>query len=238
MFETTVVESRRRRGGARKLLTLPVSLAAHALAIGGVVFATVWSVDFPTNPPSQLVQYAVVAPPPPPPPPAPRRAPAKVETPEIPKNVQEMAPPEVPQTITEGGGVEGGIEGGVEGGEEAGVMGGVVGGLPLQEPPPPEPEGPLRVGGDVQAPVAIERVQPIYPETARRARVRGVVVIEAIIDKQGRVKNARVLRGQGMGLNEAALQAVEKWRFRPGTRHGTPVEVIFVLTVNFTFRDS
>jgi protein TonB len=238
MFETTVVESRRRRGGGRKLLTLPVSLAAHSVAIGAAVFASVWSVDFPVNPPSQLVQYAVVAPPPPPPPPAPRKAPAaKVETPEIPKNVQEMAPTAVPETITDSAGVEGGIEGGVEGGEEAGVMGGVVGGMPLQEPSPPE-EGPLRVGGDVKPPVIVERVDPDYPQIARQSRVTGIVVVEAIIDKQGRVKNVRVLQGQPMGLSDAAVRAIEQWRFRPGTRRGEPVEVIFVLTVKFTLRDS
>jgi protein TonB len=147
-----------------------------------------------------------------------------------------MAPTAVPETITEGGGVEGGIEGGVEGGEETGVMGGVVGGIPLQEPPPPE-EGPLRVGGDVKPPVIVARVEPGYPEIARRSRVTGIVVVEAIIDKQGRVRNARVLQGQPMGLSDAAVRAIEQWRFRPATRRGEPVDVIFVLTVRFTLRD-
>ena len=103
-------------------------------------------------------------------------------------------------------------------------------------PPPPKPEvpdGPVRVGGDVKAPTVVDRVEPKYTDTARTARVAGVVIVEAIIDKTGRVDQVKVLKGLPMGLSEEAERAVREWRFKPGTMNGQPVAVIFNLTVNF-----
>ena len=109
--------------------------------------------------------------------------------------------------------------------------------LSVGRPPPPPPakeEGPLRVGGDVKAPVAINRSKPDYTDSARKAHISGVVVVEAIVNKQGGVEQVKVLKGLPMGLSEQAVEAVKKWRFKPGTLNGEPVEVIFSLTVNFT----
>jgi len=161
------------------------------------------------------------------------------------------------------GGVEGGVEGGVVGGVNGGVIGGVTGGVvggviggtgtgtegagtgsgppaeaappPPPPPPPPEPEpsGPLRVGGDVKAPVATQRVEPDYTEAAKKAKATGTVVVEAVITKTGSVRDVRVIKGLGFGLSTEAEQAVKKWRFRPGTLNGQPVDVIFNLTVTF-----
>ncbi|MFN2441722.1 MAG: energy transducer TonB, partial [Thermoanaerobaculia bacterium] len=97
----------------------------------------------------------------------------------------------------------------------------------------PVQEAPLRVGGDVKPPVVINRVDPVYPEVARKARIQGIVIIEAIIDKRGNVTNVKVLKGLPFGLDQAAADAVRRWRFRPGTLNGQPVDVIFNLTVNF-----
>lgn len=74
--------------------------------------------------------------------------------------------------------------GGVLGGVKGGVLGGAA-----------EVEEPLRVGGDVKEPVEISRVQPVYPEAARKARLQGIVILEAIITKTGSVESVRVLRG-------------------------------------------
>jgi protein TonB len=90
------------------------------------------------------------------------------------------------------------------------------------------------VGGDVKAPTVTRRVQPNYTEVARKSRVQGVVIVEAIIDKDGNVDHVKVLKGLPMGLSEEAESAVKKWKFRPGTLGGHPVDVIFNLTVNFT----
>jgi len=85
----------------------------------------------------------------------------------------------------------------------------------------------------VTPPVVIDRVQPVYTETARRARVQGIVIVEAIISRTGQVENVRVLKGLPMGLDQAAVDAVKRWRFRPATQGGRPVNVYFILTVNF-----
>jgi TonB family protein len=94
-------------------------------------------------------------------------------------------------------------------------------------------DGPFRVGGDVMAPVVVNRVEPLYSEEARKARIGGIVILEVVIDRTGVVKDARVLRPLPFGLDQAALDAVKQWRFRPGTLNGAPVDVIFTLTVNF-----
>jgi len=156
----------------------------------------------------------------------------------------------VPGGVTGGvtGGVQGGIVGGTIGGQAGGVLGGVVGGTPggtgngngdakpAEPPPAPKEEGPLRVGGDVKAPVVIKRVEPTYNELARHAKTQGVVVIEAVIDKDGNVDKVKVIKGLPMGLSEAAEAAVRGWKFKPGTLNGEPVDVIFNLTVNFTLQ--
>lgn len=99
--------------------------------------------------------------------------------------------------------------------------------------PEPAAELPLRVGGDVKAPVVIERVEPMYPEDGRAARVAGIVILEVVIDRNGNVKNPRVLKPLPFGLDQAAVDAVRQWKFRPGTVNGEPVDVIFNLTINF-----
>jgi protein TonB len=91
----------------------------------------------------------------------------------------------------------------------------------------------LRVGGDVKAPVPINRVDPQYTEVARKARIEGFVIIEAIIDRNGNVTDARILKPLPLGLADSALEAVKRWRFHPGTLNGQPVPVIYNLTVNF-----
>ena len=91
----------------------------------------------------------------------------------------------------------------------------------------------MRVGGDVNPPQAITRVEPVYTDVARKARVEGIVIIETIIDRNGNVTDARVLKGLPMGLDQSALEAVKRWKFHPGTLGGQPVPVIFTLTVNF-----
>ena len=121
------------------------------------------------------------------------------------------------------GGVVGGQIGGVIGGTLGGQLGGQVGGTGTA----------LRVGGDVKAPVAITRVEPTYTEVARKARIEGMVIIEAIIDRDGNVTDARLLKPLPLGLGDQALDAVRRWKFKPGTLNGQPVPVIYNLTVNF-----
>lgn len=90
----------------------------------------------------------------------------------------------------------------------------------------------VRVGGSVKPPVKIKDVQPSYPSIARDARVSGAVVIEATIDTDGDVADAKVVKSVPL-LDQAALDAVEQWKYQPSTRNGSPVPVVMTVTVNF-----
>jgi protein TonB len=131
-----------------------------------------------------------------------------------------------------------GVPGGVEGGVPGGVLGGVVGGLPEEIPPPPPPapparRDPVRVGGQIKEPQLVQRVEPVYHPLAVRANIQGTVILEAIIDKEGRVADVRVLRSVHRMLDEAAIEAVRQWRYVPLVLNGVPER--FVLTVVLTF---
>jgi TonB family protein len=100
--------------------------------------------------------------------------------------------------------------------------------------PPPRDEEPVRVGGEVSAlPQPLQRVPPQYTEVARRARIQGVVILEAEIDREGRVTSTRVLKGLPMGLSEEAEKALAQWRFVPAHRGGEPVPSLTTVTINF-----
>lgn len=103
-------------------------------------------------------------------------------------------------------------------------------------PPPTEPEGPIQVGGDVKAPARIYDPHPQYTEIARKARIQGIVIVQATIDKGGNVTDAKILKGLPMGLDKEALEAVRKWKFEPATLNGKPVAVYYNLTINFTLQ--
>jgi protein TonB len=87
---------------------------------------------------------------------------------------------------------------------------------------------------DVVAPVLVSRVEPTYPESARRARAEGRVAVEAVISDRGEVQDARVIQSTTIPLlNEEALRAVRQWRYRPALLKGKPVRVYVTVTVTF-----
>lgn len=85
----------------------------------------------------------------------------------------------------------------------------------------------------MKAPTVIQRVEPVYPAEARANRVSGIVIVEAVIDRNGEVRDVRVLKPLPYGLDQAAVDAVKQWKFRPGMLEGQPIDVIFNLTINF-----
>jgi TonB family protein len=105
-----------------------------------------------------------------------------------------------------------------------------VGGSPM--PPLPPPGVPLRVGGDVLEPRKIRNVVPIYPEAARRSHLYGAVLVEFVIDATGAIGDARVLRSCPP-FDEAALQAVKRWRYEPTFLNGMAVPVLTTTVVGF-----
>ena len=85
----------------------------------------------------------------------------------------------------------------------------------------------------VTAPVVIHRVEPDYPDEARKARFQGSVLVYVEVDEQGRIRSVRVEKPAGLGLDEKAIEAVKQWRFRPATRDGRPVAVPARIDVSF-----
>jgi protein TonB len=79
----------------------------------------------------------------------------------------------------------------------------------------------------------IYRVQPQYPTLARQARVQGIVLLRAVISKEGKIENVQVIGGHPL-LVKAAMDAVRQWRYRPYYLNSEPVEVETQVTVNFT----
>ena len=249
MFE--LFSADRRRVPHRGTLPVLVSTAAHVIVVGSVLAIPILyvSADVPEVP--DVVAFVAAAPPPPPPPPPPP-APAPASKPSKPKADKptplvspRAAPVEAPREIVEeprvDEAIEEGVLGGVEGGIPLGVVGGVVGGLatdlPMPPPPPPPPPAPvarepLRIGGDLTTPALIERVAPEYPPLALRARVQGVVILEAVVGRQGRVEDVHVLRSIPL-LDNAAITAVQQWRYSPLLLNGMPER--FVLTVSVSF---
>ena len=99
--------------------------------------------------------------------------------------------------------------------------------------PPILAAAPMRIEGDVHRPEILRQVKPVYSEQARKAGTRGTVIVEAIIDDEGCVRNIRPLQELPDGLTEAAMAAVGQWVFSPATLEGRPVKVYYVLTINF-----
>jgi TonB family protein len=93
----------------------------------------------------------------------------------------------------------------------------------------------LEVGTNIQPPRKTHDVPPQYPSIAQASRVQGTVVIEATIDKEGNVIDAKVLRSIPL-LDQAALDAVRQWKFTPTVKDGAPVSVIMTTTVQFSLK--
>jgi protein TonB len=89
------------------------------------------------------------------------------------------------------------------------------------------------MGGDIRPPAKLIDVRPVYPVAAKDAGIQGVVIIEATVGKDGKVKYARVLRSIPE-LDQAALDAVNQWEFSPTAVNGELKNVIMTVTVNFT----
>ncbi len=123
-----------------------------------------------------------------------------------------------------GGGIGNGSRGGVGSGNGAGFgpgSGGGTGG------------GAYRIGGGVSSPQVLYKVDPEYSEEARKAKYGGTVLIKLVVLPDGKAADIKVVRSLGLGLDEKAIEAVEKWKFKPGLKNGVPVPVVATIEVNF-----
>jgi protein TonB len=123
-----------------------------------------------------------------------------------------------------GGGIGSGNGGGVGPGKGPGVGPGSGGGFG---------GGAYRIGGGVTAPTVLVKVEPEYSEEARKAKWQGTVVLSLVVDEHGVAQAINVTKSLGLGLDQKAIEAVQKWRFKPGMKDGKPVPVIAAIEVNF-----
>jgi TonB family protein len=111
---------------------------------------------------------------------------------------------------------------------KADVSGASVGGEQAELPP-----GLSRIGIGVSAPVPLNHVVAHYSEEAKEKRVEGVCIISLIVDVNGKPQNPRVVQTLGSGLDQKALEAVNKYKFKPAMKGNTPVPVMITVEVNF-----
>ena len=249
MFDQTFVQT----GKTNKGWTVLISTLIQLFMIG--VFVILPMIYFDVLPAATLQSFLVAPPPPPPPPPPP----AQTQQPKVVKVIPRqfdagklMAPKTIPKEIAQiredelpppstGVGVVGGVAGGMAGGSVGGVLGGIIGGASSLAPPPPPPPPKavtpqrIRVGGNVQQANLITKISPVYPPLAKQARIQGTVELSAIIGKDGRVQDLKVVRGHPL-LVASALDAVKNWVYRPTMLNGEPVEVATTIDVNFTLQ--
>jgi protein TonB len=197
-----------------------------------------------------MLTFVVDAAKPPPPPPPAAPVPRQVRRPARPQPMpaskpaplvaQQPAPVELPGELrpeidmplpTGGGSNSQGTFAGVPGGVEGGFAGGSVGGLGHQ-PPVAAPPPPIRVGGQIAPPTLAKRVEPEYPPVAIAAHVEGTVILEATVDRRGRVAGVEVLRSHPL-LATAAVDAVKQWQYEPLMLNGSPQPFVLTVTVSF-----
>ena len=254
MFEQSFVEG---VGKTKTPFTVFLSFLLQCLLIAIAILIPLIYTE--TLPSTQLTSFLVAPPPPPPPPPPPAAAPVKVvkviprqfdagrlmAPKQIPKEIAIIKEDELPPPSAGGIGVVGGVPGGMPGGTPGGVIGGIISSVPQAAPPPPpppvkteaKPAAPqrIRVGGNVQEAMLINKVMPVYPPLARSARIQGVVRFSAIIGVDGRIQNLTLISGHPLLVPEAQA-AVSQWVYRPTLLNGEPVEVITQIDVNFTLQ--
>ena len=212
------------RVGSRKWYTVPLSVFTHAIALGALIVAPLLATGQLPMPRTFIDVFLPPEPPLPPdvpvvdvtPPPAPEidlnRNAAPIDAPEGLK-------PEPPPRL-------------------APIVGGLVptapsfGNVTTIVAPRVAPKAPVRVGGDIRRPERTKYVDPLYPPIAKAARVSGSVIIEATIGMDGSIRNAQVIRSVAM-LDQAALDAVNQWRYTPTLLNGQPVEVKMGVLVTF-----
>jgi protein TonB len=213
--------------------SVPISIAAHLVVLLLLLIVPLAADIALPLPEKGLPEFIRVAPPPPPPafaPTARRPSTSAVTDPDVaPINVPPRIEPEraVP-------GLQYDLPIGVPSGVPAGV--GDTTGVPPPTPPLlPEPPHPttVRVAQLPEPPHKIVDVRPVYPDLARNARVEGTVILESVLDTSGNVTQLRVIRSVPL-LDQAAIDAVRRWKYTPTLYGGRPVSVLMTITIRFT----
>jgi periplasmic protein TonB len=236
MFEQSLLESSKVMTATSKYWPF-ISFFANC---AGMVALILWPLVHPEALPTQMMATLMVAPSPPPSPPPPIRT-SKVQIKSEMLNAQLQAPSRIPKeikTVNESA-IPPSMEG-VNGVEDLGksTPGGLsaiigttgTGSAPTVNPPAPRK---LSISSGVMDGYLLDKTVPQYPAIAKAARIQGTVVLQATIAKTGLIQNLRVISGPPM-LQQAAIDAVRSWRYKPYLLNGDPVEVETTINVVFS----
>ena len=93
-------------------------------------------------------------------------------------------------------------------------------------------------GNGVSLPVLVTEVKPSYTQEAKDARIQGTVLLECVVESDGRVGEVKVSRSLDavLGLDQEAIGAAKQWRFKPGEKDGKPVAVRVHIEMAFTLK--
>jgi TonB family protein len=123
------------------------------------------------------------------------------------------------------------------GGQRPGPRGVPDGGTPDGTGKPEEPSignsPAIPVGGNVIAPVLLERAEPLYPEAMRKTHTEGLVFLQAVISQSGFVEDVRIVKSANPLFDAAAAAALRRWRYKPATLNGKAVRVYLTVSVRF-----
>jgi len=261
MFEHSLIEleTKRQPRSRRRWLSLPIAVALHLVALMVFVFGSTWAVG--KVKPVDVVTFVMPRPLPAsedgdgrPKPPQPRpqtRPEVKPDKPVQPTADTVPDKPPVPtadppmddfgteMSTTDSTGKGYGNGDGKGDGNGIGLDDGSDH-TPIAndgvEVPKSEDDLPIRLSVGMTRPEPIRKVEPRYTQAAQRAGLQGSVMVEAVIDEQGRVTDVRVLHGLPLGLDRNAVEAIQQWRFKPALRGDKPVKVYFTLTVIFSLK--
>jgi protein TonB len=230
MFEDSLMESAHRIKARSKYW----SILALFLNSGILLALIVWPLLHPEALPKQMMAALMVAPPAPTPPPAMPKPHIKSEI----MGTELLAPNRIPKAIkvVQESSLPPLMEGVVEGlssGPPAGLSSviGNTGAGPVIVAQAATPKK-VSISSGVMAGNLLEKTMPQYPAIARVTRTQGTVVVQATISKAGLIENLRVMSGPPL-LQQAAVDAVRSWRYKPYLLNGEPVEV--ETTINIVF---
>lgn len=212
--------------------TIVGSCALHGALVAAIlILPALGALTLPpfTRPMTVVFANAVPVPPAPPPAPAPR-----VDSPS-PTSITPLVAPDgfKPEKPTPAPGPTRDIPGGT-GFPTSGTLPEGIGRVADVMWTPPK-LAPIRPGGEILAPTRVTYVTPVYPAIARQIKREGTVILEAVIDETGAVRNVTVLRSVPQ-LDRAAIDAVSQWRYTPTRLNGVPVAIIMTVTVTFSLR--
>lgn len=226
--------------------SLPVAIALHGLVFAFVALLSVRTVNETPDPPPPMVFLRGNSPPPAlgDATPAADRSASQEKIPPVTLTQPEELRPQ-PQPVPDETGVSstGGIEGpatreasGNPDGKEDGAASALSGSEGREGPSAGDSTRLFVPGGDVTEPRLVYKVDPSYSEMARKLRLEGVAVLQAIISADGRIEEVRVVQSAHALLDADAVAAVKQWRYRAATRKGRPVRVSLTVTVEFLLR--